>query len=40
MSKRPRTSTIVLAVVFLHILGAVLYFFIGHPKRHTPLAVS
>jgi glucan phosphoethanolaminetransferase (alkaline phosphatase superfamily) len=29
----------VLAVVFLHILGAILYFFIGHPKRHTPLAI-
>ncbi len=23
----------VLAIVFLHLLGAVLYFFIGHPKR-------
>jgi hypothetical protein len=28
----------VLAVVFLHFLGALLYFFIGHPKRETPLA--
>jgi len=25
----------VLAIVFLHFLGALLYFFIGHPKRHT-----
>lgn len=23
----------VLAIVFLHILGSILYFFIGHPKR-------
>ena len=23
----------VLAIVFLHIIGALLYFFIGHPKR-------
>jgi hypothetical protein len=23
----------VLAIVFLHLIGAVLYFFIGHPKR-------
>ena len=30
----------VLAVVFLHILGAILYFFIGRPKRGTPLAAS
>ena len=30
----------VLAVVFLHILGAILYFFIGHPKRNTPLVAS
>ena len=27
----------VLAVVFLHFLGALLYFFIGRPKRKTPL---
>ena len=27
----------VLAVVFLHFIGALLYFFIGHPKRNTPL---
>jgi hypothetical protein len=30
----------VLAVVFLHFLGALLYFFIGHPKRNTPLAAA
>ena len=29
----------VLAVVFLHFLGGLLYFFIGRPKRNTPLAV-
>jgi uncharacterized RDD family membrane protein YckC len=28
----------VLVMVFVHCLGAILYFFIGHPKRHTPLA--
>lgn len=27
----------VLAVVFLHFLGALLYFFIGRPKRNMPL---
>jgi Phospholipase_D-nuclease N-terminal len=27
----------VLAVVFLHFLGALLYFFIGRPKRDAPL---
>lgn len=26
----------VLAIVFLHIIGALLYFFIGHPKRNPP----
>ena len=26
----------VLILVFVHLLGAILYFFIGHPKRHTP----
>ena len=30
----------VLAVVFLHILGALLYSLFGRPKRHTPLAAS
>ena len=29
----------VIAIVFLHFLGALLYFFIGHPKRNTPSAV-
>jgi hypothetical protein len=29
----------VLAIVFLHFLGSLLYFFIGHPKRGlAPLA--
>jgi hypothetical protein len=28
----------VLVMVFVHFLGAILYFFIGHPKRHTPLS--
>ena len=27
----------VLVIALLHILGAILYFFIGHPKRRTPL---
>jgi hypothetical protein len=26
----------VLVVVFLHCLGALIYFLIGHPKRDTP----
>ena len=29
----------VLAIVFLHIIGALLYFFIGHPKRNPPFTV-
>jgi Phospholipase_D-nuclease N-terminal len=28
----------VLVIVFVHWLGALLYFFVGHPKRHAPLA--
>ena len=28
----------VLILVFVHWLGAILYFFVGHPKRKTPLA--
>lgn len=28
----------VLAIVFLHILGSVLYFFLGRPKQNHPLA--
>ena len=27
----------VLVVLFLHLLGAVVYFVVGHPKRKTPL---
>jgi hypothetical protein len=27
----------VLAIVFLHLLGAILYFFLGRPKRKFPL---
>ena len=30
----------VLAVVLLHFIGALLYFFIGRPKRHTPLTAG
>jgi len=29
----------VVVIVLLHCLGALLYFFIGHPKRNTPLTV-
>lgn len=28
----------VLVIAFLHLLGAILYFFIGHPKRFTPIS--
>ena len=27
----------VLVIVFLHWLGAIIYYFVGHPKRNTPL---
>ena len=27
----------VVVIVLLHLLGAILYFFIGHPKRFTPV---
>lgn len=27
----------VLAIVFFHIIGSLLYLFIGYPKRNTPL---
>ena len=27
----------VLVIALLHLLGSILYFFIGHPKRKTPL---
>jgi hypothetical protein len=30
----------VLVVLFLHFIGAIIYFFIGHPKRKTPLAIT
>ena len=30
----------ILAIVFLHAIGAFLYLLIGHPKRHTPLPRS
>ena len=30
----------VLVVALLHILGALIYFFVGHPKRKTPLAAA
>jgi hypothetical protein len=30
----------VLVVLFLHFIGATLYFFIGRPKRNTPLAAT
>ena len=29
----------VVVIVLLHCLGALLYSFIGHPKRNTPLTV-
>jgi hypothetical protein len=29
----------VLAIVFFHVLGSLLYFFIGHPKRKAAVAV-
>jgi hypothetical protein len=29
----------VLVIVFVHWLGALLYFFVGHPKRKAPLTV-
>jgi hypothetical protein len=28
----------VLVIVLLHLLGAIIYFFVGHPKRKTPPA--
>ena len=27
----------VLVIALLHVLGSLIYFFIGHPKRKTPL---
>ncbi len=29
----------VLAIVFFHFIGSLLYFFIGRPKRHLPPAM-
>ena len=29
----------VLVIALLHLLGAIIYFFVGHPKRKTPLVV-
>ena len=29
----------VLVIALLHLLGAIIYFFVGHPKRKTPLMV-
>jgi hypothetical protein len=26
----------VLVIALLHLLGAIIYFFVGHPKRKTP----
>ena len=30
----------VLVVALLHFLGALIYFFVGHPQRKTPLAAA
>jgi hypothetical protein len=30
----------VLAMIFLHVIGSILYFFIGWPKRTTPLMAA
>jgi Phospholipase_D-nuclease N-terminal len=30
----------VLVIVFLHWLGALIYFLVGHPKRKTPLPAT
>jgi hypothetical protein len=30
----------VLVVALLHFIGALIYFFVGHPKRKTPIAAS
>jgi phospholipase D-like protein len=30
----------VLAIVFFHVLGSLLYLFIGRPKRRTPLVTA
>jgi hypothetical protein len=30
----------VLVIVLLHLLGAIIYFFVGHPKRKAPLPAT
>ena len=30
----------VLVIALLHVLGSLIYFFVGHPKRKTPLATT
>jgi hypothetical protein len=30
----------VLVIALLHFLGAIIYFFVGHPKRKTPLLAT
>lgn len=30
----------VIAIIFTHFLGAMLYFFIGHPKRNAPPRIA
>lgn len=30
----------VLAIVFFHLIGSLLYLFIGRPKRHMPLTAN
>ena len=30
----------VLVIALLHFLGAIIYFFVGHPKRKTPLPAN
>jgi hypothetical protein len=30
----------VLVIALLHVLGPLIYFFVGHPKRKTPLAAT
>ena len=30
----------VLVIALLHLLGAIIYFFVGHPKRKTPLLAT
>ena len=30
----------VLVIALLHVLGSLIYFFVGHPKRKTPLVAA